>query len=255
MTKQELFKKADDYKSLIHSNKPLSSEQLKELDNYFRIGFTFRSNSMEGSTLTITETKMLLEEGTTVSGNSMENYYEVTGQAEAYDYMLSLARMEQLEITETIIKKLHFLCYNRIDQEEAGQYRKIQAQIPGTDFLFPKPEDVPHLMEHLINQIESSKRLMHPIEFAALCHKRLFDIQPFKDGNGSIARLLMNLILVNSGYGIISISPELRDEYRNALLLAQKGNNTNIDSFIELIAKCVIESERDYCRLLKINIC
>lgn len=96
--------------------------------------------------------------------------------------MLSMARMEQLEITETIIKRLHYLFYNKMDQEEAGQYRKSQVYISGTEYLPPAPEEVPHLMEHFINQIQNSKKLMHPIEFASICHKRLVDIHPFKDG-------------------------------------------------------------------------
>lgn len=253
MTKQELFQKADYYKSLIDMNRPFASEQLKELDNYFRVGFTYSSNSIEGNTLTITETKILLEDGITVGGKPIKDYYEAAGHAQAYDYMLSVARTEQLDITEDIIKKLHHLFYHKLDQEEAGQYRKVQVYISGTDYLPPKAEEVPHLMEHFINEIQSSKRFMHPIEFAAICHKRLVDIHPFKDGNGRTARLLMNLILVNEGYGITSIPPVLRNEYINALILSQRENNPNIDIFIEFIAECVIETERDYCRLLRLK--
>lgn len=253
MRKQELFHKADYYKNLIDMNRPFDSEQLKELDNYFRIGFTYSSNSIEGNTLTITETKILLEDGITVGGKPIKDYYEAAGHAQAYDYMLSVARTEQIDITEDIIKKLHYLFCHKLDQDEAGQYRKIQVYISGTEYLPPKAEEVPHLMEHFINQMQSSKRLMHPIEFAAICHKRLVDIHPFKDGNGRTARLLMNLILVNAGYGITSIPPVLRNEYINALILSQRENNPNIDTFIELIAECVIETERDYCRLLRIK--
>ena len=134
-TKQKLFNKADYYKSLIDSNRPFNSEQLTELDNYFRIGITYSSNAIEGNTLTITETKILLEDGITVGGKSIKDYYEATGHAEAYDFMLSMARTENLEITEAIIKRLHFLFYHKMDQEEAGQYRKIQVYISGTEYL------------------------------------------------------------------------------------------------------------------------
>lgn len=253
MTKHELFQKADYYKSLIDMNRPFDSEQLKELDNYFRVGFTYSSNSLEGNTLTITETKILLEDGITVGGKPIKDYYEASGHAQAYDYMLSVARTEQLNITEDIIKKLHSLFYHKLDQDEAGQYRKIQVYISGTEYLPPKAEEVPNLMEHFINQMQSSKQYIHPIEFAAICHKRLVDIHPFKDGNGRTARLLMNLILVNAGYGITSIPPVLRNEYINALILSQKEINSNIEPFIEFIAECVIETERDYCRLLRIK--
>jgi Fic family protein len=253
MKKQELFNKADNYKNMINMKGPLNSEQLMELDNYFKIAFTYSSNSIEGNTLTFTETKILIENGMTDAGKPINDYYEAAGHAQACDYVLSMARTEQLDITEDIIKRLHYLFYHKMDQEEAGQYRKVQNYISGTEYLPPKAEEIPHLMEHFMNQMQSSKRLMHPIEYAAICHKRLIDIQPFKDGNGRTARLLMNLILLNAGYGITSIAPELRNEYNNTLVLSQRKNNPNIDPLIELIAGCVVETEKEYCRLLKIE--
>ncbi len=253
MTKQELFDKADYYKSLIDRNRPFDSFQLKELDNYFRIGFTYSSNTIEGNTLTLTETKILLEDGITVGGKPIKDYYEAAGHAEAYDYMLSIARTEQIEITEAIIKRLHYLFYHKVDQEEAGQYRKIQVYLSGTEYLPPGPEEVPYFMEDFTNQMRRSQSLLHPIEFAALCHKRLVDIHPFRDGNGRTARLLMNLVLVNAGYGITSIPPVLRNEYISALVVSQREHNPDTDPFIKLIAECVIETERDYCRLLRIK--
>ena len=253
MTKKELFNKADMYKNKIDESKPFNSEQLIELDNYFRVGFTYSSNSIEGNTLTITETKLLLEDGITVGGKPINDYYEAAGHAEAYDYMLDQARSEELKITEDIIKQLHYLFYNKMDKDEAGKYRKIQVYISGTEYLPPVPEEVPQLMEHFINQMESSRRFLHPIEFAAICHKRLVDIQPFKDGNRRTARLLMNLILVNSGYGITEVPPVLRNEYINSLMLSQREINPDFDIFIKFIAECVVETERDYCRLLRIQ--
>lgn len=253
MTKQELLDKADEYKNIIDKNRPFNSEQLAEVDHYFRIGFTYSSNSIEGNSLSISETKILLEDGNTVGNRPMNDYFEAIGQAEAYDYMLSSARSDKLDITEVMIKRLHYLYYNKLDSKEAGQYRTIQSNIPDTEYFPPIPEDVPRLMEHFINQMESSKRFMHPIEFAALCHKRLVDIQPFKEGNGRIARLFMNLILVNAGYEITSIPPVLHNEYRNALMASQNKNNLDIDTFIKFIAECVIEAEKDYCRLLQIK--
>lgn len=250
MTKQELFNKADYYKDLIDKHRPFNKEQLTQLDNYSRIGFTYSSNAIEGNTLSISETKLLLEDGVTASGKPIKDCYAASGHAQAFNYMLSTARTEPLEITEDVIKRLHYLFCHKIDLEEAGQYRKCEVYLSDTKHLPPKPEDVPHLMEHFMNQMQSSRRLMHPIEFAAICHKRLVDIHPFKDGNGITARLLINLILENAGYGITSIPPVLRNEYINALILSQRENNPDIDTFIEFIAERVIEAEMDYCRLL-----
>ena len=114
----------------------------------------------------------------------------------------------------------------------------------------PSPKDIPQLMKHLADQIHSSRSTLHPIELAAMAHKRLVDIHPFVDGNGRTARLLMNLILVNAGYGVVSIPPIWRNDYINALSASRRLND--IEPFSKLIAECVIETERDYCRLLKL---
>lgn len=249
-TLQKLLQKADSYKQKISSARPLAKEELKSLDNYFRIGFTYTSNALEGNTLTISETKILLEDGITVGGRPLKDCYEAVGHGAAYDFMLELARQQDMKITEDTIKMLHRLFYQKVDADQAGRYRSIQVYISGTEYVPPAPEEVPRLMKHLADQIHSSKITLHPIEVAAMAHKRLVDIHPFIDGNGRTARLLMNLILVNAGYGVVSIPLIWRNDYINALSASRRSNDMN--PFCELIAECVIETERDYCRLLKL---
>ncbi len=247
---QELLKKADSYKQKISSARPLAKEELQSLDNYFRIGFTYSSNALEGNTLTVSETKILLEDGITVGGRPLKDCYEAVGHGAAYDFMLELARQQDMSITEDAIKKLHRLFYQKVDADQAGQYRSIQVYISGTEYVPPAPDEVPRLMKHLIDLIHSSWATLHPIELAAMAHKRLVDIHPFTDGNGRTARLLMNLILVNAGYGVVSIPPVLRNDYIHALSVSRRRND--MEPFSRLIAECVIETERDYCRLLKL---
>lgn len=249
-TLQELLQKADSYKQKISSARPLAKEELKSLDDYFRIGFTYTSNALEGNTLTISETKILLEDGITVGGHPLKDCYEAVGHGAAYDFMLELARQQDMNITEDTIKKLHRLFYQKVDTDQAGQYRSIQVYISGTEYIPPSPEDIPQLMKHLADQIHSSRSTLHPIELAAMVHKRLVDIHPFVDGNGRTARLLMNLVLVNAGYGVMSIPPILRNDYINALSASRRLND--MEPFCKLITECVIETERDYCRLLKL---
>lgn len=249
-TLHELLQKADLYKQKISSARPLAKEELKSLDNYFRIGFTYSSNALEGNTLTISETKILLEDGLTVGGRPLKDCYEAVGHGAAYDFMLSLARQQDMNITEDTIRKLHRLFYQKIDAEQAGQYRSIQVYISGTEYIPPSAEDVPQLMKYLAEQIHFSHSVLHPIELAAMAHKRLVDIHPFVNGNGRTARLLMNLILVNTGYGVVSIPPIWRNDYINALSISRRRND--MEPFSKLIAECVIETERDYCRLLKL---
>lgn len=246
----ELLQKADSYKKKISSARPLAKEELKSLDDYFRIGFTYSSNALEGNSLTISETKILLEDGITVGGRPLKDCFEAVGHGAAYDFMLTLARQQNLTITEDVIQNLHRLFYQKVNADQAGSYRTIQVYISGTQYLPPAPDDVPRLMKHLTDQIHFSQTTLHPVELAAMAHKRFVDIHPFIDGNGRTARLLMNLILVHNGYGIVSIPPVLRNDYINALSASRKLND--MEPFSKLIAECVIETERDYCRLLRL---
>jgi len=94
---------------------------------------------------------------------------------------------------------------------------------------------------------------MHPVMLAAFAHMKIAGIHPFIDGNGRTARLLMNLILVNNGYQIVSIPPILRMEYIGALQAAQAGKNPDDTKFLRLIAECEIEAQKDYCRMFRIE--
>ncbi len=253
MTKQEIFNKADEYKKIIQAARPLKLAEIKELDAYFKIGLTYSSNAIEGNTLTISETKVLLEDGLTAGGKPLKDSLEAIGHAKAYDFMLQMVREKPFEITEHIILELHRLFYEGIDKENAGKYRDISVYITGTDYLPPEPEQVPLLMKEYVNKVNQLSATMHPIELAALAHKWFVDIHPYVDGNGRTARLLMNLLLMHYGYGIVSIPPVLRVEYIEALRVSQRANQPDAEPFIKLIAECTIETQKDYRRLLRIN--
>lgn len=248
-TLQSLLQKADFYKEKLSSIPALAKEEQKSLDHYFRINFTYHNNGLDGNFFTIPEIKLLLETGITVGGRLLKDCYETVGHADAYNFMLKVARQQNLNLSEEIIKKLHQLFYQRIDIEQAGMYRMIQVYIPETQYVPPLPEEIPQFMKHLADQIHSSHTTLHPIELAAMAHKRLIDIHPFIDGNGNTARLLMNLILVNAGYAITSIPLMKQNDYINALSIARK--QSDMDTFTRFIAICVIEAQKDYCRLLK----
>lgn len=242
----------DSRRETIQSKRPLSKEEVKELDSYYRIGLTYTSNAIEGNSLTLTETKVLLEDGLTVGGKPIKDFYEATGHANAYDFMISVAYTENLVITEEIILRLHFLFYNGIEPENAGKYRNHQVFITGTEYLPPDSKDVPQLMKEFIAELNAKKHMLHPVLIAAFAHRRLVDIHPFSDGNGRTARLLMNLILVNYGYCIVSIPPILRHDYICALQIAQRTKSPSDTAFNKLIAECEIEAQKDYFRLLRI---
>ena len=248
--KNKLFEKADRYKERIDTARPLTEREIKNLEEYFKIGLTYSSNAIEGNTLTISETKVLLEDGLTVGGKPIRDYYEAIGHGNAFDYMLSLAINQDAPITEEQIIKIHKLFYRLVDEGNAGIYRKERVFITGTEYIPPEPDKVPAAMKEFIVSMNTISGTVHPIEYASLVHKGFVDVHPFVDGNGRTARLLMNLVLIQAGYGIAIIPPIRRGDYIDALRISQSGKKLDNKPFLCLIAECVIETQKDYCRLL-----
>ena len=236
----------DKIKSEIDQYRPLPEYLMPTLKEYFRIGLTYSSNALEGNTLTETETKVILEDGLTIGGKTIKEHFEVVGHSQAYDFMWSKAQNQQF--SEDDICKLHYLFYYRIDEENAGNYRKVPIFVSGTDFEFPKPSELSSLMHTFVQEILPLKQQYHPVHFAALVHARLVTIHPFVDGNGRTARLLMNLALLQSGYTITIIPPIMRSEYIFAIQNANKGNEK---PFLNFISEMVYESSKEYVRLIK----
>ena len=216
---------------------------LKQIKEYYRIGLTYTSNALEGNSLTEVETKIVLEEGITIGGKLLRDHFEAVGHSQAYDYLLQISKNPT--INAEIIKKLHHIFYFRINEEQAGTYRKVKIFLTGSKYSFPNPEEVPSLMQHLIEELAQLQSTLHPVAFAAQLHKKFVFIHPFIDGNGRVGRLLMNLALLQAGYTITIIPPVLRGEYIKTLEKAHSDDN----DFIMLIASMVKETMQDYIRL------
>ena len=253
MSISTILDKIDVNAKAIRERRPLTPDEVKELDDYFRVGTTYTSNALEGNSLTLSETKVLLEDGITVGGKPIRDCYEATGHARAYDYMLETARGGPLQFREEDILRLHALFYGGVDPEHAGRYREGQVFITGTEYVPPPAEEVPGQMAQLVEDLNKRKEAAHPVLLAAYAHRRLVDIHPFQDGNGRTARLLMNLVLINKGYCVVSIPPVLRHEYITALQQAQRSRNPSDAAFVQLICQCELEAQRDYCRMFRIK--
>lgn len=241
----DIFKEIDMLKEEIDNYKPMSKELVDQLKQYYRIGLTYTSNAIEGNSLTETETKVIIEDGITIGGKPIRDYFETIGHSEAYDFIYSLSKNR--DYSEEIIKKLHELFYRHIDLEKAGKYRDKKVFISGSEYSVPGPERIQELIEEHVKKMNEVRPNLHPIEFAAIVHKDFVFIHPFIDGNGRVARLLMNLVLLQEGYSIAIIPPVLRAEYIGLLEKAHKDDN----EFIKFIAERVRETQKDYLRLLK----
>lgn len=240
---KNIFKEIDALQEEIYSYMPLSSALLKQIREYYKIGLTYTSNALEGNTLTESETKIVLEEGITIGGKPVKDHFEAIGHAEAYDFLFTL--YQKKAIPEKDIKHLHKLIYYRIDNEMAGKYRETKAVITGSKYPLPKPADLGKLMKKLIPRISELRKGKHPVEAAALLHKEFVFIHPFIDGNGRVARLLMNLFLLQEKYLIAIIPPVTRREYIDCLEKA----HVNDGDLVHFIAHMVRETQKDYLRL------
>ena len=243
-----MLNKIDEYQKLLNKKRPFDEPVLTEVRNYYRVGLTWTSNSLEGNSLTESETKVLLEDGLTVGGKPLRDSLEAVGHAHAYDYMFTLIQGKR--IGEDDICKLHELFFSGIDKGDAGVYRKHECIITGSKYPVAQPEEIKDDMRKLEQWVQIQRNKMHPVEFAAQLHKRFVFIHPFVDGNGRVARLIMNLALLQDGYMLAIVPPVLRHEYIQLL----EGAHTDDKPFIGFIAERVIETQKDIMRLLHIKI-
>ena len=244
----ENLEKLDLYQNTIKELRPFEGEMLRQIKDFYRIGLTWTSNALEGNSLTESETKVLIEDGLTVGGRPLRDVFEAVDHAKAYDHMFTLIRNNN--ITEEDILNLHKLFYQNIDKDFAGEYRDMPVFISGSNYPVTKEENIQSEIRDLCEWIKTKRMLYHPVEFAATLHKRFVFIHPFKDGNGQVARLLMNTALIQDGFLPTLIPPILRTEY---ISLFEKAH-TDDNPFIDFIVERELESQKDFLRLLHIQL-
>ena len=192
----DFFDEVNNLKKKLDSKRPIPKETLKSLKESINLEWTYNSNGIEGNTLTLRETQVVLE-GITVGGKSIKEHLEAINHEQAILFLDELVK-EDNPITEWNIKNIHQLILKEIDNENAGKYRKENVTIKGATHIPPDYITVPELMEKLILNYKTWS-IYHPIVKAALLHGELVKIHPFIDGNGRTSRLIMNLDLMNSG--------------------------------------------------------
>lgn len=240
------FNEVDQLKRELDNKRPIPKETLRSLEDSINLEWTYNSNGIEGNTLTLRETQVVLE-GITVGGKSIKEHLEAINHEKAILYLNDLVK-EDNPITEWNIKGIHQLVLKDIDNENAGRYRRKNVTIKGATHTPPDYLKVPELMEKLVLNYENWNDF-HPIIQAALLHGELVKIHPFVDGNGRTARLLMNLNLMNYGFNPVIIKKEDRLEYYEAL---DKAHTTgDYTDFVKLIVKLEIETLKKYLELLR----
>ncbi|RAS78364.1 Fic family protein [Priestia endophytica] len=241
-----MFEQINMKKGKLDTLRPLPKYTLKSLREKLLLEWTYNTNAIEGNTLTINETKVVLE-GITVGGKTMREHLEVINHRDAIAYVEEIVQKGE-PLTEWQIKNLHRLVLKGIDDEYAGVYRDQQVFIAGAKHTPPAPYLIKEQMEQLIKWYESEAQTLHPVERGAMLHAIFVGIHPFIDGNGRTSRLLLNLELMKAGFPAVVIKVENRLAYYEAL---DKSHTTkNYHDFIQLIIKEVEDSLNLYLSAL-----
>lgn len=245
-----MLKEVDVQKEQLSALRPLPEEALKKIQDALDIEYTYESNRIEGNTLTLQETALVVNEGVTISGKSMREHLEAINHAEAISYIKDIAKQD-IEISERTIKEIHALILHGIDRENAGRYRTVPVMISGSTHMPPQPYLIEKQMEDFIlrfKQMEAEK--VHPVLIAAYLHDELVRIHPFIDGNGRTSRLLMNLYLLRHGYVIITLkgSNDAKVNYYKAL---EKSHTEQLpEDFQKLVVEAEIAALQKYLSIM-----
>lgn len=224
----------------LQSSRPLSPTIVTKLRERFMLEMTYNSNAIEGNTLTLKETYLVLSEGVTIKGKSLKEHLEAKNHHEALEFIFEQVEHDsQHTISEHLIRELQSLVIGNIDKSIAGTYRDVEVAITASSHQPPLATEVPGKMSNLIKWFRKEKSKLNLIELAAILHHKLVNIHPFADGNGRTARLLMNIILLQAGYPLVIILKNDRRKYYDTLSRADSGN---IDPFITFIARAVERS-------------
>lgn len=226
-----MFESVDHLNQQLNALRPLPPHTLASLHEQLVLEWTFNSNAIEGNTLTLKETKVVLE-GITIGGKAIREHFEAINHSEAIGYVEAVVA-DQEPFSEHLVKSIHQLILKNIDNTNAGRYRQENVVISGAEHTPPSHVLVSEQMQNLVKWYQNFEG--HPLERAARLHVDFVKIHPFIDGNGRTARLLMNFDLIKSGYQPVIFKASDRLTYYEALDKAHTSNN--YDDFFAMTAK------------------
>jgi len=235
----------------LNKMRPLPVPAIEKLKEQLQIEMTYNSNAIEGNSLTLRETFLVINEGITIKGKSLKDHLEAKDHKEALDYLYDLVEKDKKHtISEQFIRNLHKLVVQDIDKEWAGKYRNSNVAIVGAKHVPPEAFEVSIKMEELLKWIRKNYKKMHIIELAALVHHKITYIHPFFDGNGRVARLIMNLLLMQKKYPLAVI---LKNDRKKYYQLLSKADKKDLSPFVSFIAQAVERSLNIYLKTFSLE--
>jgi len=247
------FSRLLDKVKVLNAARPLPNIVLQNIKESLLIEWTYNSNSIEGNTLSLRETQMVLLEGITIKGKSLREHFEAKNHETAIHKLYSLVKNDYVLNAKDILE-LHGLVLRSIEDDYAGRLRNAAVRISGANFIPPNARKVSEYLETLINYINTNPQGLNPIELATVFHHKFVWIHPFFDGNGRTIRLAMNLVLMRYGFPPAIILTNDRVKYYAALNQANKGNYSKLmllmaqacERSINIYMSAIPGSDKDY---------
>ena len=234
---QSLLERVEAKKVRLSQMRPIPAIAMERLRESLMMEWTYHSNGIEGNTLTLQETRIILSDGLTVGGKSLREHFETLNHHEAIQVLETMVNSKYRMKSKDILH-IHELVLQRIEKEYAGRYRNAGVRITGANFTPPNALKVDALMDELIDWVNEEKELPLIVR-ATIFHHRMVWIHPFFDGNGRTVRLMFNLILMSAGYSPAIILQQDRKKYYDAL---NKGNQGNYEKLVLLVLQALERS-------------
>lgn len=235
--------------AMLNKNRPLPKVALQKIKEALSIEWTYNSNSIEGNTLNLRETQMVLQEGITIKGKSLREHFEAKNHEKAINYLYNIIS-DDYELRAIDILSLHGLVLRTIEDDFAGRLRNSGVRISGANFIPPSANKVSNLFDELLNFMLQNPLNLNDIELATVFHHKFVWIHPFFDGNGRTVRLAMNLLLMRKGFPPAIILKNDRKKYYDAL---NQANNGNYQKLILLMCQAVERTLNIYLNALPNN--
>ena len=227
----KLFASIEGKKRELDRFRPFPEAIIKKLNEQFTIEWTFNSNAIEGNTLSLRETELVINRGLTIGNKSLKEHFEVINHKKGIEFLEKFIEKKK-ELDETFIKDLHGIILRNIDDQQAGMYRNTRVRILGSVHIPPNPIKIPFLINEFLAWHHNSRYRISIPELAAWVHYRFVCIHPFIDGNGRTSRLLMNLVLIQNGYPPAVILNVDRKKYHQVLKQADIDKPGDFLNFI-----------------------
>jgi len=243
----DLLKSIEGKKRELDSFRPFPAEIVRKLEEQFTVEWTYNSNAIEGNTLTLKETELVINRGLTIGKKPLKEHFEAINHKEGIQYLYNFIKKKK-ELDEDTILELHKIILKNINDLEGGHYRISNVMITGAIHIPPSAIKIRKLMNEFFEWYYSNKKKLSIAELAAWVHYKIVHIHPFIDGNGRTARLLMNLILIQNGYPPAVILNVDRQKYYRAL---KDADREKYNGFFDFIGRSIERSLLIYLNIFK----